>query len=61
MLPKNKIMLQIPVEKELGETWRKFVKMTGRTQTFLFEEMFCQFLEILNAKIEKGKEENVKS
>lgn len=62
MIAKNKIMLQIPVEKDLAETWRKFVKMTGKPQEFIFGEMFSDFLENLYSKINpERKKENAKS
>ena len=63
MLPKNKTMLQIPVEKVVAKQWKDLVKLSETPQGNLFTIMFAGFLKTLQARAEKlnGKKDSKKA
>lgn len=55
MIPKNKIMLQIPVEKSMATAWQNLVKLSGMKQGDLFTTIIADFIN--SARQQGGKED----
>lgn len=59
MISKNKIMLQIPVEKQMASEFKAIAKKTGVSQGELFEHAFSLFVYFCRERNDKdGQEKN---
>ena len=57
MIKNQKVMLQIPVRKNVAKSWRNIVKESGYSQ----EELFCSmFANMLNEIMKKGDKQDGK-
>ena len=50
MISKDKIMLQIPVRKELAKSWKNLLKETKTPAEVVFTAMYVQLLHSISGK-----------
>lgn len=58
MISKNKIMLQIPVEKQMAKDFKDLAKKTGVSQGELFTFCFALTITMIKGGQKDGKEKN---